>query len=132
MYALLRNDPDPSSHDVEEAFDGNLCRCTGYRPILDAAQTFSAESSCGKATANGGTGCCKEKASGGCCMDGKADQDGGPIKRFTPPGFIEYHPDTQLIFPPSLKNHNYRLVTLQNSPIYSYCSHIYTTELSGL
>ena len=26
--------------DIEEAFDGNLCRCIGYRPILDVAKTF--------------------------------------------------------------------------------------------
>lgn len=41
LYAVLRNNKDPSAHDLEEAFDGNLCRCTGYRPILDAARTFA-------------------------------------------------------------------------------------------
>ena len=41
LYALVRNESMPSNQEVEEAFDGNLCRCTGYRPILDAAQTFS-------------------------------------------------------------------------------------------
>jgi xanthine dehydrogenase/oxidase len=61
LYALLRNTDAPTELEVEEAFDGNLCRCTGYRPILDAAQTFSVKTGCGKATANGGGGCCMEK-----------------------------------------------------------------------
>jgi xanthine dehydrogenase/oxidase len=43
MYALLRNNPLPSESEIEENFDGNLCRCTGYRPILDAFKTFSSE-----------------------------------------------------------------------------------------
>uniref|UniRef100_A0A3B3VEH9 xanthine dehydrogenase n=1 Tax=Poecilia latipinna TaxID=48699 RepID=A0A3B3VEH9_9TELE len=40
MYALLRNNPTPSMADVEEAFQ-NLCRCTGYRPILEGYKTFT-------------------------------------------------------------------------------------------
>lgn len=114
LYALLRNNERPSEHQIEEAFDGNLCRCTGYRPILDAAQTFSAERSCGMAKANGGSGCCMENgdAGGGCCKsNGNDDQ---PIKRFTPPGFIEYKPDTELIFPPALKRHEFKALAFGN------------------
>lgn len=114
LYALLRNTDAPTEHDVEEAFDGNLCRCTGYRPILDAAQSFSVKTGCGQAKANGGGGCCMEKngtngaSGGGCCKSNGTNGDDQPIKRFTPPGFIEYKPDTELIFPPQLRKHEYR------------------------
>ena len=119
LYALLRNESDPSELEVEEAFDGNLCRCTGYRPILDAAQTFSKDKACGKATANGGAGCCMENgnsdAATGCCMEKTNGVNGDqPIKRFTPPGLIEYNPDTQLIFPPALTKHEFKPLAFGN------------------
>uniref|UniRef100_A0A8C2TWT8 Xanthine dehydrogenase/oxidase n=1 Tax=Coturnix japonica TaxID=93934 RepID=A0A8C2TWT8_COTJA len=40
MYTLLRNKPKPKMEDIEDAFQGNLCRCTGYRPILEGYRTF--------------------------------------------------------------------------------------------
>uniref|UniRef100_A0A452RIE2 Xanthine dehydrogenase n=1 Tax=Ursus americanus TaxID=9643 RepID=A0A452RIE2_URSAM len=41
MYTLLRNQPDPTVEEIENAFQGNLCRCTGYRPILQGFRTFA-------------------------------------------------------------------------------------------
>lgn len=34
--ALLDRNPRPSRDEVIEAISGNLCRCTGYEPIIDA------------------------------------------------------------------------------------------------
>jgi carbon-monoxide dehydrogenase small subunit len=34
--ALLKRNPRPSEEEVKEAIGGILCRCTGYRQIIDA------------------------------------------------------------------------------------------------
>lgn len=36
--ALLQAVPSPSEQQIREAISGNLCRCTGYQPIVDAIQ----------------------------------------------------------------------------------------------
>jgi xanthine dehydrogenase/oxidase len=55
----------------------------------------------------------KNGKGGGCCKDG-VDGDDQPIKRFTPPGFIEYKPDTELIFPPTLRKHEFKPLAFGN------------------
>jgi xanthine dehydrogenase/oxidase len=110
LYALLRNNPTPTEEDVEEAFDGNLCRCTGYRPILDAAQSFVG---CAKSTANGGEGCCMQNGgSGGCCKNKEVDIPG--TKRFAAPDFVKLDPGTELIFPPALKKYESKALSFGN------------------
>jgi carbon-monoxide dehydrogenase small subunit len=37
LFELLRDNPDPSEHEVRSAISGNLCRCTGYQGIVEAA-----------------------------------------------------------------------------------------------
>ena len=65
---------------------------------------------------NGGSGCCMETGTnGGCCGNGKADgEETEPIKKFTPPGLIEYKPDTELIFPPALRRHDFKPLAFGN------------------
>ncbi|MFN7986340.1 MAG: (2Fe-2S)-binding protein [Thermoanaerobaculia bacterium] len=41
--ALLREKPDPTEDDVKKALAGNLCRCTGYKQIVDAVRAAAAE-----------------------------------------------------------------------------------------
>ena len=37
-----RENPDPTEDDVRKALAGNLCRCTGYRQIVDAVRDAAA------------------------------------------------------------------------------------------
>jgi carbon-monoxide dehydrogenase small subunit len=36
LIELLRDNPDPTEHEVRIAISGNLCRCTGYQNIVTA------------------------------------------------------------------------------------------------
>ena len=37
LLEFLSDNPDPTEREVREAISGNLCRCTGYQGIVDAA-----------------------------------------------------------------------------------------------
>ncbi|PKF49956.1 xanthine dehydrogenase small subunit [Enterovibrio nigricans] len=43
MFALTKNHPNADKEETYEALAGNLCRCTGYRPIVEAALSLSQE-----------------------------------------------------------------------------------------
>ncbi|XP_025087515.1 xanthine dehydrogenase-like [Pomacea canaliculata] len=53
MYGLLKRNPHPTMKLVEDNFDCTICRCTGYRSILDAMKSF--------------------------CIDAKPSPSGGPV-----------------------------------------------------
>jgi xanthine dehydrogenase small subunit len=40
LFALYKSQPQATRHDIDVALAGNLCRCTGYRPIVDAARAM--------------------------------------------------------------------------------------------
>ncbi|XP_029448890.1 xanthine dehydrogenase/oxidase isoform X2 [Rhinatrema bivittatum] len=94
MYTLLRNNPAPTMEEIENAFQGNLCRCTGYRPILEGYRTFAKDAK----------GCCGKKATGeGCCMDGTEEHlppDSSTL--FNSAEFQPLDPTQEPIFPPEL------------------------------
>jgi len=101
LYALIRNNPTPSEHEIEECFEGCLCRCTGYRPILDAARTFITtappEGPKKKPMGCGRADCCQLK-------NGTATEE-KPLKRFPLPDLKPYDATTELIFPPALRKY---------------------------
>ncbi|XP_052766428.1 xanthine dehydrogenase-like [Mya arenaria] len=45
MYGLMQKYPNMDKQFVEDNFEGNLCRCTGYRPILKAMKSLVPDTS---------------------------------------------------------------------------------------
>ena len=40
LFALYKSNRSPSRTEIDDALAGNLCRCTGYRPIVAAANAM--------------------------------------------------------------------------------------------
>ncbi|MDH3533627.1 MAG: 2Fe-2S iron-sulfur cluster-binding protein, partial [Gammaproteobacteria bacterium] len=40
LFALYKTNPQPTRVEIDDALAGNLCRCTGYRPIIAAAEAM--------------------------------------------------------------------------------------------
>ncbi|CAD5220304.1 unnamed protein product [Bursaphelenchus okinawaensis] len=109
MYSLLRNKPKPTTDDIDEAIQGNLCRCTGYRPILEAYYSFAEQQQNGllKANGNGVESSCAMGEN--CCKKRKVTQDSGNRKEVSQLADLSkcepYDPSQEPIFPPELKLH---------------------------
>ncbi|CAD5228743.1 unnamed protein product [Bursaphelenchus xylophilus] len=111
MYSLLRNNPKPSHDEIDESLQGNLCRCTGYRPILEAYYSFAEEQNglvkvngAQNGTANGcamGENCCKKRKTNGEAMGSRKEVHQLTDLSKCPP----YDPTQEPIFPPELKLH---------------------------
>ncbi|KAM7105136.1 aldehyde oxidase 4-like isoform 1-T1 [Molossus nigricans] len=96
IYTLLRNHPEPTPDQIMEALGGNLCRCTGYRPIAESGKTFCVESTV-----------CEMKGSGKCCMDQEKvsfvnRQERICTKLYNEDEFQPLDPSQEPIFPPEL------------------------------
>lgn len=114
FYTLLRNKPNLTNRDIIENMDGNLCRCTGYRPILDVMKTFTSEGCCG----TGGCEDCPGKAKATdeeedphshktttCCAGLDLSSVKGPkASPFLTTQLEKFQPESEFIFPPALKN----------------------------
>ncbi|CAN6803431.1 unnamed protein product [Brassica oleracea] len=102
MYALLRsNKNSPSEEEIEESLAGNLCRCTGYRPIIDAFRVFAKTddalySGLSSLSLQDGSSICPSTGKPCSCGDG----------RFQPLSYSETdgakYAEKELIFPPEL------------------------------
>ncbi len=40
LFALYKANANPTRQEIDDALAGNLCRCTGYRPIIAAAKSM--------------------------------------------------------------------------------------------
>ncbi|XP_041353249.1 xanthine dehydrogenase/oxidase-like isoform X2 [Gigantopelta aegis] len=97
MYTLLRNNPRPTQKEMESYFDGNLCRCTGYRPILQGFQSFT------KDACPMGVNCCMNKNNGSEQATNNTDGMVNGVANGDAETRLLYDPSQEPIFPPELK-----------------------------
>ncbi|KAM1000046.1 hypothetical protein ACFX2A_006837 [Malus domestica] len=117
IYALLRSSQKPPSEkQIEECLAGNLCRCTGYRPIVDAFRVFAKTDdtpyiNTSTLSSEGGEFVCP--STGKPCSCGlksesscTTHESGTHSKRYAPVLYSEIdgstYTDKEFIFPPEL------------------------------
>lgn len=83
LYSMVKQREtgiEMTMEDIEHGLDGNLCRCTGYRPILDAAKSFGSDAP--KATCKGECDGCPRKGSPDVDIeDLQLDDENGGVKQ---------------------------------------------------
>ena len=52
LFSLYKNENNPSKESIEDSLTGNLCRCTGYKPIIEAAAKACAQNGRDQFTTN--------------------------------------------------------------------------------
>ncbi|KAK0403599.1 hypothetical protein QR680_017020 [Steinernema hermaphroditum] len=112
MYALLRNNPEPSQHEIDQAIKGNLCRCTGYRPIVESFYSLSKEFKC--CQGEGKVCPCKNQDSE--LQEGLVDWN----------QMKTYDPSQEIIFPPKLivalsAKKEQKMLKLEDDQLLVYC-----------
>ena len=91
MYTLIRNCKIPTQEMINRALQGNLCRCTGYRPIIEGFKIFTIDSQ--------PLGCPKGE---NCCKNKKCDSEVSSLE-IPKSDFVPEHASQEPIFPAELK-----------------------------
>ncbi|KAG2539897.1 hypothetical protein PVAP13_9NG506500 [Panicum virgatum] len=116
MYALLRSSKEPPTEEqIEDCLAGNLCRCTGYRPIIDAFRVFAKTDNLVYTNSSSqntdGQAICPSTGKP-CSCQNEADANvnsslPSSVERYSPCSYNEIdgnsYDDKELIFPPELQ-----------------------------